>query len=145
MQSPWQRRSPNDPFSMQRGACKVPEGPGFTGQLCDLECVTPPLSAFCSAVKRGCWQFPPALWRLEPTFLLHCLLPIICQLSIFYFINITAARIYLCQCSCAWRGGAHPVSRVTQCVHHLPSNPLHSTPQLLHHLSTLLAWNFIDL
>lgn len=32
-----------------------------------------------------------------------------------------------------------------QHVHHLPSNPLHSTPQLHHHLSTLLAWNFIYL
>lgn len=43
-------------------------------------------------------QVTGAISSLEPAFLLHCLLPIICQLSIFYFINITAARIYLCQC-----------------------------------------------
>ena len=56
-------------------------------------------------------QVTGAISSLEPTFLLHCLLPIICQLSIFYFINITAARIYLCQCfyssiktQTLWRG-----------------------------------------
>lgn len=43
-------------------------------------------------------QVAGAISSLEPTFPLHCLLPIICQLSIFYFITITAARIYLCQC-----------------------------------------------
>lgn len=39
-------------------------------------------------------QVTGAISSLEPSFLLHCLSPIICQLSIFYFITITAAKIY---------------------------------------------------